>query len=168
MIPIGCDNTTIINSSGVIASRPNQVWIGGNLTNPKSLPATAVINIASVDILKLGATPYLLIPSPGNGFAIVVLNVTGYLNFGTVAYAGGTTLQVRTATADRSQAQSAKLLLSTVGRGTAFPLMAETANTTDLQIIANQPVNLLVSGGSNPTTGDSTLTITIQYQIIQI
>lgn len=122
--------------------------------------------IPSINILTLNTIPIQLIPSPGTGTAIKIIEWSSYIQFNSLPYATNTILQIFTKTATLIQGRDNKILLSTVSRMVNGQLIY-TTSTTDTQIIANQPLMLNTLTG-NPTIGNSDLIIYIGYSIIKL
>ncbi len=128
---------------------------------------STTVTIPSANVLTSFATPVLLIPTAGAGKAIVVLPSTTVTSvFGTAAWATNTTMAIYTDTANDVQLQFQTVLNNTATRTTMGSVQAATS-AGDTQIIANKGIYIQTNTG-NPTTGDGTVTVNIQYIIIDL
>lgn len=128
--------------------------------------ALATIVVPAASVLTLNSSPYTLLPAPGVGKAIEVINWSIMLTYNTLTYAVNTTLQIYTDTATVVQGNNTVLLTSTTSRHLKGQLVAATG-ATSTQLIANK-VLLLNTLTGNPTTGNSDLKIFIGYNIIDL
>lgn len=141
-----------------------QSSITNNSITPAMLSTTiggvfvATITLSSAQILALNTTTQIIIPSPGLGKTILIMNASCNLTYFGSAYGTNTTLQLFTSTASQPQATCA-ILNSTSSGQTPFPLNGGTN-----ELVQNAPVYVSVAGG-NPTGGTSTVTITVFYVI---
>jgi len=128
--------------------------------------AVAKITIPSASVLTLFSTPYTLLPAPGAGKAIRLVDWSASITYNSIAYATNTTLQIYTATAGTVQGSNSVILTSTASRHLLGSLTSA-SGTTSTQLIANQALLLNTLSG-NPTAGNSVLTIYIGYDIITL
>ena len=161
----GISNVTLINTFDTEITESNSMYINGVVLNADSLNQTSTITIPSADVLTLGNTPYLLIPSPGAGYYIQVLTAACKVSFNSIAYATTTTLIIQTDTANRSQHVFSNALNATVSR-ISVSAQQGTSAAADTQLISNKAV-YLTSGGVNPLLGNSDIIIYLTYRIIQ-
>lgn len=129
---------------------------------------TTRVDLNAVNILALGVTPVTLLPAPGAGKCIVLLDVTGRINFGTTAYVANTDLAIQDATTGNDLFTDGVL-----GTGTLLPSVATrvgkipAAFSGTVIITENGAVNISAPSG-NPTVGDGTLNIYLTYKIITL
>jgi hypothetical protein len=122
------------------------------------------VTISSAQILALNSTPQVLIAAGGAGTIIQVVNLTLYLDYGTVAYATNLNLQTYLGTMTPTNNLSASILASTadnIYQNSSISFSDTLANTV------NQPLYLKVNTG-NPTAGDSPLYVYVTYRIITL
>jgi hypothetical protein len=137
----------------------------GTDTAPVIYSATLTINSAA--ILTSNATPIQLIASAGAGKAIVVLGSTTIKSiFGSIAYATNTNVDIYTDTATEAQLFFQTLLNNTLTRTTMGNIINAPA-AANTQIIADKGIYFRTQTG-NPTAGDGSITINIQYIIIDL
>lgn len=121
--------------------------------------------LSSAEILALGSTPIELVPAPGSGKAILVLESMGRLNFNTTAYTTNLVLSIHCAGADASQENIFGLLGGTLTKIASGGAGTSTAGET--QIIANTGIVAKVNAG-NPLAGDSTIDLYVTYRVITL
>jgi hypothetical protein len=137
----------------------------GTSTSPVIYSATATINSAALSTSN--TTPILLIAAAGAGKGIVLLGSTTITStYGTATYAANTTMQIYTDTATDPQLLFQTVLNNTSTRTTMGALQQGTS-AGDTQIIANKGIYIKTNTG-DPTTGDGSITVNIQYIIIDL
>jgi len=137
----------------------------GTSTSPVVYSATATINSAA--ILSSNTTPILLIAAAGAGKGIVVLDSTTITStYGTATYAANTTMDIYTDTATDNQISFLTVLNNTLTRTTRGTTQ-QASSASDTQIIANKGIYIMTRTG-DPTTGDGSITVNIQYIIIDL
>jgi hypothetical protein len=125
------------------------------------------VSLSNLEVANSNATPILLVASAGSGKAIVVLPSTTVTSvFGTTAWATNLTMAIYTDTATDVQLQFQTILNNTATRTSMGSVQAATS-AADTQIIANKGIYIQTNTG-NPTTGDGTVTVNIQYIIIDL
>lgn len=124
----------------------------------------ATKTLTSAQILALGTAPVTLITAPGTGRAIWVKNVYTRLNFNTTAY-NTNTLYIKLDGASDNVGEMSQYLNSTVSRFGKFYIDSDYfVNTTNTVVLENQA--LFIKTSANPTTGNSTMDILVEYQIL--
>jgi hypothetical protein len=153
--------TDIYKGELFINQADNVIWSRGD-NGVFCIGGSAELTIASADVLTLNSIP-LTIVSAVPGYAIEVVSASVKIDFNTTAYATSTDINVVCSGATQSQLKD-DVLASTVS--TLRKLLPVTGlSATDTQIIQNSA--LLVSVGSgNPTTGDSDVTVYVNYRLI--
>lgn len=137
----------------------------GSSSTPVMYSDTITINSAA--ILTSHATPILLAAAAGAGKGIVVLPSTTITSkYGTATYASHTSMQIYTDTASDPQILFNTVLNNTATRTTMGAIQAATS-AGDTQIIANKGIYIKTNTG-DPTTGDGSITVNIQYIIIDL
>jgi hypothetical protein len=126
----------------------------------------ATITLTSAQILALGTTPIILIAAPGAGRAIFVKTVYARLNFNTTAYATvGTIFIKNNGASDVAASFTQQFLSSTVTRfGTATVAYDFAVNSSNTNILENADLRIYTS--ANPTAGNSTIDVLVEYQIL--
>ena len=121
--------------------------------------------LTSAEILALGTTPITLISAPGIDKAIWVKNVYGRLNFNTTAYSNQT-LRIKLNGADTMIGKIDLLLYSSMTRSANFLIKSgdDLSFNNDTIIIENSALQIYTT--ANPTTGNSTIDILVEYQIL--
>lgn len=121
--------------------------------------------LTSAEILALGTTPITLISAPGIDKAIWVKNVYGRLNFNTTAYSNQT-LRIKLNGADTMIGKIDLLLYSSMTRSANFLIKSgdDLSFNNDTIIIENSALQIYTT--ANPTTGNSTMDILVEYQIL--
>lgn len=137
----------------------------GTSTAPTIYSATVTINSAA--ILSSNSTPILLVATAGASKGIVVLPSTTITStYGTATYASNLSMDIYTDTATDYQLSFSNVLNNTLTRTTTGSQQAATS-AGDTQIIANKGIYIATRTG-NPTTGDGSITVNIQYIIIDL
>jgi len=137
----------------------------GSATTPTIYSATVTINSAA--ILTSNGTPILLVAAAAAGKGIVVLPTTTITStYGTTTYAANTTMNIYTDTATDNQLVFSNVLNNTATR-TTVGSQQHAAGAGDTQIIANKGIYIKTNTG-NPTTGNGSITVNIQYIIIDL
>lgn len=126
----------------------------------------ATKTLTSAQILALGTTPITLIAAPGTGRAIFVKNVYFRLNFNTTAYASVGTMWIKNnGASDVVASITQQFLSSTITRfGTASVSYDFAVNSSNTNILENADLRIYTS--ANPTTGNSTIDVLVEYQIL--
>ena len=153
--------TDIYKGELFINQADNVVWSRGD-DGVFCIGGTAELTIASADVLTLNSTP-LTIVSAVPGYAIEVISASRKLDFNTTAYATNTDLQLITSGASTSTQAQARINSSVSN----ILLMDKSTPglATSTQLLANADLLVKVDGG-NPTTGDSDVTVYVNYRLI--
>ncbi len=139
----------------------NVVWSRGD-DGVFCIGGTAELAMTAADVKTLNSTP-LTIVSAVSGYAIEVISASVKIAFNTTAYLGGTTLQLRHDGADLAILRS-DALGSTISNKMIFNEHVS-PTTLNTQMLDNAALQVDVSA-SNPTTGDSTVTVYVNYRLI--
>jgi hypothetical protein len=125
------------------------------------------VTLSTLEVGNSGVTPILLVASQGVGKAIVVLPTTTVTStYGTATYATNTRMDIYTDTAIDPQYIFSNVLNNTLTR-TTFGSQQAATSAADTQIIANKGIYIKTDTG-DPTTGDGTVTVNVQYIIIDL
>ena len=126
----------------------------------------ATITLTSAQILALGTTPIILVAAPGAGRAIFVKNVYARWNFNTTAYATVGTIYIKNNGASDVVGEIGQSILSsTVSRFGKFYIDSDfLVNNINTVVLENADLRIYTS--ANPTTGNSTMDILVEYQIL--
>jgi hypothetical protein len=128
--------------------------VGGNVY-------TVYLAISNAGVLTINATPIELVPTPGPGFRVRILQAACRVLYNTAAYVVGN-LYLQTAGATQPQWSNNTVLQATVAREELF-INQPAMGAADTQIISNAAVN--VTAPAAPTIGDSDIIIKATYVI---
>ena len=141
-------------ADGVLWSRDDNgvVCLGGS----------ASVELTPAQVKTLNTTPITIVGAV-SGYSIEVISASVKIDFATTAYLGGTILQLRHDGADlailRSDALGSTITNKMIFNDTVSP------TTLNTQMLDNAALQVDVSA-SNPTTGDSTVTVYVNYRLI--
>ena len=120
--------------------------------------------LTSAEILALGTTPITLVAAPGAGKSIWLKNVYARLNFNTTAYSDNI-LYLKINGATDNIGESNNFLKSTITKFSNFVIFSDfLPSTTSTGFLENSA--LRISSNTNPTTGNSTIDLLVEYQIL--
>lgn len=133
----------------------------GSIPSPDCCLMTTKISLSRAEILALHTVPIVMLPAPGVGKLIVVLNIVGRTNFVTSPYNTNTALSLYMGT-ESSLIYTTTILLEATATSvySLYPSSGET-------FTPNTAVYATVDGG-NPVGGDNTVDIYITYKIITL
>ena len=125
------------------------------------------VDISAAEILLLNSAPKQLVAAPGALKVIEFMSMVAYLTVGTVVYAAGGNMTVRSATAhtDCSEAIGAADL---VNHATSVCRAANSvlcAGGADVDLDINDGLELFVTGAEHTGGGGGTLKVKIMYRI---
>ena len=127
----------------------------------------ATITLTSAQILALNTTPITLVAAPGAGKAIVPSKVYCRLNYNTTAYATSTVLIIKHNGAIDNSFRHNNILTSTINIIDEFySEFGGMSTTSSTKILENASLIIRPSAASNPTTGNSTIDLLVEYQIL--
>ena len=144
-------------------------WAASSFDNSPApsggLLQSAKVTIPSAEILQLNSTPKELVPAPGAGKMIVLLNAAVRLTFGSSVYTTNITLNIQTAGANYEQSQ----FFNALGWGSdTFVVRSNSSGVAgNIALAENQALQAVVPSG-NPAAGDSDIDVYIQYAIVDI
>jgi hypothetical protein len=141
-------------ADGVLWSRDDSgvVCLGGS----------ASLTIASADVLTLNTTPLTIVGAVA-GYAIEVVSASVKIDFNTTAYATNTRIELRHDGADLGL-KRLDCLGSTISNKMVFDDNVATT-TLNTQMLDNAALQVQAISG-DPTTGDSTVTVYVNYRLI--
>jgi hypothetical protein len=152
--------TDIYKGELFINQADNVIWSRGD-DGVFCIGGTAELTIASADVLTLNSTP-LTIVSAVSGYAIEVVSASVKVDFNTTPYSTNVSLGIgQLASEPQVELQCLDASVSTRRR---LPSNAATS-ATDTQIIDNSDLIVSTRTG-NPTTGDSDITVFVNYRLI--
>ena len=125
------------------------------------LGGSASLTIASADVLTLNTTPLTIVPAAGVGTFIELISASVYIDFNTTPYATDKSLYLFQDTATESMASNSNALGATSTVLSGF-IKEEGANSLE-----NTPVKVK-SLTTDPTAGDSDITVFVKYRIILV
>ncbi|MFY8165173.1 MAG: hypothetical protein ACOVJ8_01195 [Sediminibacterium sp.] len=124
----------------------------------------ATKTLKSAQIKLLGTTPITLIPAPPTGQAIFVKNIYTRLNYNSIAYSDNI-LYVKFDGATDNIGELNNFLKSTISKFANFSIFSDfLPSTTSTGFLEHQA--LYVFSNTNPTLGNSTMDILVEYQIL--
>ncbi|MHC4379381.1 MAG: hypothetical protein ACYS26_22510, partial [Planctomycetota bacterium] len=127
------------------------------------LGGSASVELTPAQVLALNTTPITIVGAV-SGYAIeVVVSASVKIDFGTTAYATNTFIQLIGKGATTAQ-YGASVLNATVATTKKLPEISTTSATTT-QLITNAALQVSTLTG-DPTTGDSTVTVYVNYRLI--
>ncbi len=135
-----------------------------NLTDDTVAPGEIqhiTVTIPSASILTGNSAPFELIPAPGAGKIINVLSAVSKIIFGTVAYATNPNYNIRYNLTTATLFQTSALNYSQTKYNVETRDAPGGLNAADIE---NTSIVFFVQTG-NPTAGDGTITISLQYII---
>ncbi|MGB0367934.1 MAG: hypothetical protein ACPGD8_00930 [Flavobacteriales bacterium] len=122
-----------------------------------------VIDLSSAEILALGSTPKTVVPAPGSGKLLQVLNATVKYTYVTATYTGGTMLRVGTnISQDAYICQALDATVSTI-RTFTTPI-----HTTAGYVGSAENTAIEIDTTSTASTGDGTAKVWVRYQVIEL
>ena len=153
--------TDIYKGELFINQADNVVWSRGD-DGVFCIGGTAELTIASADVLTLNSTP-LTIVSAVSGYAIEVVSASVKLDFNTTAYGTTAAILLKTTGASNRQAEVVVLdaTVSTIRNFTTF----QATIATDVQMVTNADLTVEAKA-NNPITGDSDITVFVNYRLI--
>ena len=150
--------TIVWENTGTVAS---PTWTKRSNTGT----ITKKVSLTSAQILALNGTPIELIPAPGVGKVIDVIDVIGYMNFLTAAYATNTELDIIDSAGGILFKDTGTLLAATASKG--VKIATNIASNAGVVLTANGNIQAKVASG-NPATGAGTLDLFITYKVITL
>ncbi len=126
------------------------------------LGGSASVELTPAQVLSLNSTPITRVGAV-SGYAIEVVSASVKLDYNTTAYGTASVILLETSGANQRQAEVAVFdaTVSTVRNFTKH----QATGATDTQIIANADLTVKAKT-NNPTTGDSTVTVYVNYRLI--
>jgi hypothetical protein len=145
----------------------------GNHVNSNAeggLCSSASVTLTAAQILALRATPITVIPAPGAGYVIELVEGGAYLSYGSAAYVGAYNLQLKYKDgtgAVASEPIPSATFHSSVTASTAIGIEKISAGTAVAKTVCdNQPIVIHNVGGAELTTGDSPIRIRVMYRVV--
>jgi hypothetical protein len=128
---------------------------------------TKTITIPTAAVLTLGTIPIEIIPAPGNGLFIDIVEASLKLTFNSIAYATATNPTLYYVGANSDVQRWTSILAATV---TTMRVSNEivVSGVTATQVIENVAVNMTTISTLDPTAGDSDIMIYVTYRIRRI
>ena len=128
---------------------------------------TAKLTLTSAQILNINSVPQTIVAAPGSGYAIQVVGGSAFLDFNTTPYATDTSLYLKTAGATVGQWALSESILG-VGADLFKPSPGGAVGTATQSSIVENAALQVTTNIADPTSGDSTLTIWVQYVLIEV
>jgi len=142
-------------ADGVLWSRDDNgvVCLGGSVK----------VTLTKAQVLALNTTPITLVGAV-SGYAIEVVSASLKIDYNTTAYATNTMMTLITSSATEPQADNS--IDATVARTGRFRHRSTSGvSATATQMITNADLQVSVDAG-NPTAGDSTVAVFVNYRLI--
>jgi len=128
---------------------------------------SATINVSSAQILALNTTPIVVVGAPGAGKIIEVISATAYITFNSAGYTGSTNIDLECQGAGIRQFTNAAIIGTTVTKGSQFLRETSAIGATITQLVDNAAL-ILIQPTSDPVNGDSGMTLSVNYRIVNI
>lgn len=122
------------------------------------------LEIASADVLMLNSSPITIVAAQGAGTVIDVISATAYIDYNTATYATNVDLEIINQGATVAQYTSSNFLDATSSKMDKFTQSA-VAVSSNSNMGINTDLRVKVRSG-DPTTGDSDITIYLQYRVL--
>tara|TARA_R110000803_G_scaffold136142_3_gene203121 strand:+ start:982 stop:3885 length:2904 start_codon:yes stop_codon:yes gene_type:complete len=163
MLVVGDDNLVAKGvTGGALINCNDRVLLGSEVwINDVNIERKIVVELSSAMILELATVPLTILPPCGVGKYIEVTKFTGFYTYGTTTYTAYN-LELESDTTSTSLAALPLALYSGV-----VDTYRKATTIVDSEVVdINEGV--ILKTGTNPTTGDGTITLTIYYKIIEI
>ncbi len=135
----------------------------GTLNFTGSIIKDTTVTISSDSILVCNTRPQALLPAPGVGYYYDIISIVGSINFNTTAYGTDTGLTIKCENANSNWLQNVQLLSSNTSRVVKGWSYITPFDAADTQIVENDGI-VLTTMMSNPTDGDSDISLNIVYR----
>jgi hypothetical protein len=146
-------------------------YLGSFVNSPVEAVGLTSVNVtlSPAQIILLRATPITLIPAPGVGNVIELVEGGAYLSYGTAAYVGANNLQLKykdgTGAAASEPIPATGFLAATVSTAVGIEKISTGAPVAKT-VADNQPMVIHNVGASELTTGDSPIRIRLVYRVV--
>jgi hypothetical protein len=155
-ITTGAVNGHVLTSDGT----GNATWGASG----SGVVQSATVTLSSADILSLHTTPIVLVAAQGAGTVIQLISATYSMTFNTTPYATDTTLRILNS---GTVIQSDGTALSTASDYYRNSSLLTNYSVAGVNTYENGDVTV-TTPSSNPTAGDSDVTITVLYSVINL
>ena len=126
------------------------------------------VTLTSSEVLNLGTSPVTLITAPGVGKIVNVYSVSAKINFNTSQYTGATQLTSNFSSVSPTFTSGTSYIVNGVLGATSTTLGVGTSNS--VQARENQDFRIFAAQAgipTNPTGGDSDITIYVTYAVTE-
>ena len=160
------DTLTSVYDGSIAFDTTKRHFVGYDGESFKSLAfgqvRDTVISLSSAEILALSGTPKTVVPAPGSGKMLQVLNASVKYTYVSTAYVSGHTLRVGTSVSQ--DFFSCKVLDATTSTIRGF-VQNTHAVAGYAGSVENTPIK--VDSNTTATTGDGTAQLWVRYQVIE-
>lgn len=157
----------IVQGDGVVYSNTGTVAVP--IWTPLGSPLSLTRILSSAEILSIGTNPLILFPAPGVGLSTVITTVYTKTNFATTPYVGtNSDLQMRVTYVGTPTAIAANIPGSVLLATTDVITNVATPPGSAGLIQENTDIQISNTTGVNPTVGDSSVTLYVEYKIITL
>lgn len=146
-------------------------YLGGFINSSTEAAGVSTVNVtlSPAQIIALRATPITVIPAPGAGNVIELIEGGAYLAYGTAAYVGAYSLQLKYQ--NGSGAAVSEVIPNTgfvaATASTAVGIEKISTGTPVLKTASdNQPIVIHNTGAAELTTGDSPIRLRLMYRVV--
>ena len=125
----------------------------------------ATITLTSAQVKLLNTTPITVVAAPGASKVIVYKSCWGRLNYNTITYSAGATMELKISGASGYIGTNQILIESSITRIARFNEADEYLGVANLKNYVENAA-LVITADANPTTGNSTIDLLVEYQIL--
>ena len=126
---------------------------------------TTKLTLTTAQILALNTTPIQIVPTPGVGFALQVINVMVRLNYNSIAYTTNTTIGIYNNGSNLYQHLIAGVLGDTV---TKIGIGSDQMTTVTVSQVVENTALVVSTIGGNPLAGNSSINVYLTYSIVTL
>ncbi len=169
----GADVLSLPLSGDVTMGATGAVLVANGAITPEKLSFTiestlsSNITLSSVQVQALNTSPITMVGAPGAGKVIEVISASAFIQFNTLAYAGTINIDLECQGASVRQFSNQQILGTSISKGSQF-LRETTPVTSALSQLIENTALILIQPTGDPTTGNSPVTVSVNYRIINV